>query len=56
MSYVAPAVPGQVARACLQIGSYVQSNSYTGQMPSVLLVARNSKGKTSQDVEQRGLG
>ena len=34
---------------------FIHSNSYTGQMPSLPLVVRNSKGKTSLKVEQRGL-
>jgi len=30
------------------------SNSYTGQMPSLPLPVRNSKGKTSLEFEHRG--
>lgn len=32
------------------------SNSYTGQKPSLPVVVRNSKRRTSREVEQRGLG
>jgi hypothetical protein len=46
----------QVGRAGRHMGRYIHNNSYTGQMPSLPLGVRNSKGKTSRDVEQRGLG
>jgi len=39
----------------MQGKSDLHSNSYTGQTPSLPLAVRNLKGKTSREVEQRGL-